>query len=349
VCANYKPFTPFPESKLIAQFDAARRRRKAYDALVPLSGGKDSTYILWLATKIYKLNVLAFTYDNGFLTDLARKNISKALAISGSDHILYSPDWDSMRRLYRAHLFRSGELCSVCAFGIVSSYTKIALMHSIPLVLTGNSLIEESSGTGEDDFDQMRFRAITKDDGVPDQEIKRMLIFPRLGLVGRRIYLRMRAKARAVSPLLYRPRISEAEMGSVVRSEMEWSGYEEKDHGKHLDCYAEGLSNKIRIQRYGFSRKDAQYSTLIRIGELDRDTALKMLEAPGGSEVESPESPVMKRLGLSNNDLHHVFEVPPYSYSEARSLEARFLRTIYNISSRNRALFSLARSIWRKL
>lgn len=31
------------------------------------TGGKDSTYLLWLLTKVYGLNVIALTIDNGFL------------------------------------------------------------------------------------------------------------------------------------------------------------------------------------------------------------------------------------------------------------------------------------------
>lgn len=349
VCANHRPFTPIPEKKLLAQFDAARKRRKAYDALVPLSGGKDSTYVLWLATRVYRLRVLAFTFDNGFLTDVARRNISNALEAAETDHVLYKPSWEFLRRLYRAHLLRTGELCTVCTLGIVSSYTRTALMYSIPLVLTGNTLMEESSGTGEDNYDQVKFRAITRGDGgVSEQELRRELIWPQLGLVGRRVYLRMRRTAKVVSPLYYRPRATEDEMATVVGREMGWMGHDERDHGKHIDCLAEPLSTRIRVARFGYSRKDAQYSTLVRIGEMERDAALQVLEGPRG-DIAGATSPAMDRLGLTEKELQRVLEVPVHSYASARSLEARILRTAYNTAARNKRLFGVARAVWRRL
>lgn len=57
----------------------AKSLNRPYDCLVPLSGGKDSTYVLYLVTKVYKLRTLAVTLDNGYLSDLAKENIKNAL------------------------------------------------------------------------------------------------------------------------------------------------------------------------------------------------------------------------------------------------------------------------------
>jgi NH3-dependent NAD+ synthetase len=73
-CKNHQPFTPFQESELLKIFKKAKNKSRIYDALVPISGGKDSTYVLYLAVRKYKLNVLTYTFDNGFLSDVARNN-----------------------------------------------------------------------------------------------------------------------------------------------------------------------------------------------------------------------------------------------------------------------------------
>ena len=57
-CNEYKPFVPYGESQLLKILQSARKKRRIYDALVPLSGGKDSTYVLYLAVKKYNLRVL---------------------------------------------------------------------------------------------------------------------------------------------------------------------------------------------------------------------------------------------------------------------------------------------------
>ena len=48
--------------------DQARAKKRIYDVLVPLSGGKDSCYLLYFISKKYDLKCLAVTWDNGFLT-----------------------------------------------------------------------------------------------------------------------------------------------------------------------------------------------------------------------------------------------------------------------------------------
>ena len=53
----------------------AKRLNRNYDCLILLSGGKDSTYALYLCDKIYKLKCLCITFDNGFLVEQAKNNI----------------------------------------------------------------------------------------------------------------------------------------------------------------------------------------------------------------------------------------------------------------------------------
>ena len=63
------------------RLDAVRSKKRAYDCMVPVSGGKDSMYVLYVCSKIYNMKVLAFNYDNGFQSPGAVKNMEKAVAI----------------------------------------------------------------------------------------------------------------------------------------------------------------------------------------------------------------------------------------------------------------------------
>ena len=93
------------------------RGRFHYDAAVGLSGGKDSTYVLHRMMSAYDANVLAVTFDNGFLTDLAWDNIRAISGASGVDHLVYKPDWEALRAFYRAALIRLGDPCVACSIG----------------------------------------------------------------------------------------------------------------------------------------------------------------------------------------------------------------------------------------
>lgn len=75
-CSKDNSFKPLGEQHLINIFEKAKKKNPTYNALVPISGGKDSAYILHLAVNVYKLSVLTMTYDNGLLSDLAIENIN---------------------------------------------------------------------------------------------------------------------------------------------------------------------------------------------------------------------------------------------------------------------------------
>ena len=73
---------------------AARYRKNdgSYDCIVGLSGGRDSTYGLHYVKTVLKMNPVAYTYDWGMVTDLARRNISRICGKLGVEHILVSAD-----------------------------------------------------------------------------------------------------------------------------------------------------------------------------------------------------------------------------------------------------------------
>ncbi len=91
--------------------------RLHYDAAVGLSGGKDSAYVLHRLTSAYGANVLSITFDNGFLTDYAWRNIGEIVRASGIDHFVYRPDWEAYREFYRATLLKLGDPCVACSIG----------------------------------------------------------------------------------------------------------------------------------------------------------------------------------------------------------------------------------------
>jgi len=93
------------------------RGRFHYDAAVGLSGGKDSAYVLHRLTETYGANVLAITFDNGFLTDYAWNNVREIARATGVDHFVYKPDWEAFRPFYHAAVRKLGDPCLACSIG----------------------------------------------------------------------------------------------------------------------------------------------------------------------------------------------------------------------------------------
>ena len=77
-----KLMTTYPRGKQglkawleIAEKVKKRGRNKRYDCIVGVSGGVDSSYLLYLLKVKYKLKPLAVTLDNGWSSEIAVNNI----------------------------------------------------------------------------------------------------------------------------------------------------------------------------------------------------------------------------------------------------------------------------------
>jgi len=120
------------------------RGKAEYDCVVPLSGGKDSIYLLYRLKRDYGLNVLAFTVDAN-IPRLAWDNIHRALVKLDIDHVTYRPSHAFYEKLFRYLLRNQEERGAVYTISYVyaplfeGDAIKLALEKGIPLVLAGYS------------------------------------------------------------------------------------------------------------------------------------------------------------------------------------------------------------------
>jgi hypothetical protein len=115
------------------------RGKYEYDAIVGLSGGKDSTYVLCQMVDKYKLNVAAVTYDNGFLTDFAKESVKNTISKLGVDHYYYKPNWDTHKKFYRATVQKMFDPCIACSIGGYFLAIKKCYERQFPFFVHGRS------------------------------------------------------------------------------------------------------------------------------------------------------------------------------------------------------------------
>ncbi len=122
---------------LVARRDKGRKRRTGnYDAVALLSGGKDSTYM------VYKLveagfDVFALTLDNGFISEGAKENVRQSVADLGIGHEFMTSD--DMNEIFRESLDRFSNVCHGCYKTIYTLATNKAVELGAPLIVTGLS------------------------------------------------------------------------------------------------------------------------------------------------------------------------------------------------------------------
>jgi hypothetical protein len=115
-----------------------------YDCIVPVSGGKDSIYLLYKLKVEYGLKVLAFTTDIN-IPPIAWDNIARTLNKLDIDHLVYRPSKQFYEKLFRYLLKHQETRGAVYTLSYVyaplfeGDAIKLAIEKKIPLVLAGYS------------------------------------------------------------------------------------------------------------------------------------------------------------------------------------------------------------------
>ena len=103
-CRRWKKIQPKGREALEAFVEPYRSKDGSPDVIVAFSGGRDSTYGLHFVKRELKMNPVAFTYDWGMVTDLARRNQARICGKLGIEHILRSADIQKKRRYIRKNV-----------------------------------------------------------------------------------------------------------------------------------------------------------------------------------------------------------------------------------------------------
>jgi hypothetical protein len=103
-CRRWKTIKPKGRRALEEFVEPYRSKDGKPDVIVAFSGGRDSSYGLHYVKTELKMNPVAFTYDWGMVTDLARRNQARICGKLGVEHILRSADIQAKRRYIRKNI-----------------------------------------------------------------------------------------------------------------------------------------------------------------------------------------------------------------------------------------------------
>ncbi len=337
LCSDYKSFKPYGETNLVEIFEKARKKKRVYDALVPISGGKDSMYILYLAVKKYGLKVLTYTFDNGFMSEIAIKNINNAIKKYNVDHKWYRFDEKLIYELYRTSLINSGEICGICGIGIEAATLKISETWHTPLILLGHTPTEDNSFTSENIYDTVRMKAILNGNPrITKEDINRFLIYPNRNYISNYIYTRLGRFGKKVFPMYYINLPTEKEMAETLVKEMDWEEKRGSEYTRHFDCIAEPFTNFIRDKRLGYSRLICHLSNLIRTKEFTREKAMQIYADDYKNPLPADYELILRKLNITDTDIDHIVKVDTGKFENKISSANKIFEIIRNIVKKNK-------------
>jgi hypothetical protein len=115
----------------------ANRGKFQYDCAVGLSGGKDTTYVLYKLVRDYNLKVLAITFNNNFQNEIAKNDIKFVVDDLNVDHVVISYEKDLHYRLYKEAAIQFGWPCIACSFLGFGLMQRYCFDHKIPFFVHG--------------------------------------------------------------------------------------------------------------------------------------------------------------------------------------------------------------------
>jgi len=136
------------QAELEALLDKHRRKDGYFDCLIPVSGGKDGSYVIYNLKHKYGMNPLAITLSPPLPLELGLRNL-EAFKDSGYDMITLEPDRETMRALDKAGFIELGFPYYGWMTSVHTAVVRMASRLKIPLVFYGEDAEVEYGGTSQ--------------------------------------------------------------------------------------------------------------------------------------------------------------------------------------------------------
>lgn len=302
-----------------------------YDCMIGISGGLDSSYVLYLAYQ-YGLRPLAIHIDDGLDTEIAKKNIENLCDATHTKLIRVIPDEREYKDLIKAFFLASVPNIAMVQDNILfASLNKIIKKNKIRYDLTGVNFAMESilqrSKNGVNSNDIKNIKAIHKEFGQIKLKKTKFLNFFE-AYIGMRYF----NKVEKVMPLNY----IDYNLQVVIRELQDFCNYDYYGGKHHESVLTRFLQCYYLPVKFSYDKRKSHYSSLIVSGQMTRDEALEKLKK------EHYESEDLKQkdfqaladfLEMSESEFIEMITLPPkehkdYSFSALNNLAplARKLR-----------------------
>ena len=314
-----------------------------WDCLIPVSGGKDSTYQAWFMKEVAGMNPLCVCFETTMVTEIGQRNLDN-LSKMGLDVIHFKKNSQAYKKMV-LHGFKTvGDEMWPNHIGIFTIPIMFAVKFGIPLVVWGENSQQEYGG--------------------PDLESVEKRILDRRwleefgGLLGHRIQDMVGVDGlteKELSPYFY-PSDAEIERvgvtGIFLGSYFFWDakkqleivrkhGFTVKEDGplegtytnyENLDENLVGLHDYLKYVKYGFGRASDHVGIDIRNKRISRDEGIELVKKYDGKYPKFAISKFVEYSGLSKAEIDAVIDSFTNSLLFAQDEDGVFLRDLeYNL------------------
>lgn len=300
-------------AKIDAYVDDIKRRGKgrAYDCIVGLSGGIDSSYLAYQAKK-YGLRPLALHMDNGWDSAASIRNIRRMVKHLELDLVTCVLDWKAFSDVQIAFLRASVSDAEIPTDHAIAAVTfQTARRFNIPTILSGTNTVTEAILPYAWTYgvrDARYIHSVHARYGTTSMNA--YPTYTRFDLL-RYWYLHKMRTVKLLNAAPYNKR----DVMQMLQRECGWEEY----GGKHEESiYTRFFQGYILPRKFNIDKRRAHLSTLILSGQITRDEAMRTLqELPYPLEqMEADKQYLLRRFDMSEKEFEDIMQLPPRHYTE---------------------------------
>ncbi len=305
----------FPEGeesqkKLLKIVEEIKKKGKGkkYDCIAGLSGGRDSTFVLFKAVEL-GLRPLAVHFDYGWNSDISVSNIKNACEKLNVDLHTVVADWEEFKDLQVAFLKSGTPDADIPAdYAIYSILYNTAYKEGIKYILNGHSFrTEGTSPISWTYMDSRYLKAVHKKFG----KIKKIKSFSIMSL-SKLIYYMFFKRIREIRLIEYVEYIKD-DVDVLLSEKVNWKYYSGHHHENN---YTKFFQSFYLPQHFGFDKRKTELSALIRSKQITRDEAIKEIQNTEYPYDEKVVDYVINKLGLTEVDFDKIMKAKPKSFND---------------------------------
>lgn len=308
-------------SNIANRIKAAGRGRE-FDCIIGMSGGIDSSYLVYLAKEKLGLRPLVFHVDAGWNSQQAVNNIEQITERLNLDLYTEVIDWEEMKDL-QLSFFKSGvpHIDTPQDHAFFATMYKFANRHGIKHILTGGNYSTECI---RNPLEWMYFQSDSRQ--IKDIHNKfgknKLVNFPLTNILWHKIYLPYVRGIKVYRPLDFMPYDKE-EATQLLVDKYAYQRYAQKHFESRFTRFYESY---WLPEKFGFDTRKVQYSSLILTGQMSRDEALERLKSPAydPETIAQDFEYIANKLGISGENLKSYLVAPNKTYKDYKNQQSLY-------------------------
>ena len=316
-----KPYRYFPnvegEEKLHQLLTVLKNagRGKEFDCLMGISGGLDSAYLAYLGAAKWGLRILAVHIDDGFDTELAKKNVKDLVEKANITLVTIRPDEEQFLDLNRSFLYAEVPNLAIPQDNVLfAALYDFARKKKIKYFLSGQNFSLESilqSGNTHSAYDLVHIKAIHELFGTKPINKLPLISWQRRMMDNRILHLK------TITPLDYIDYNKER----AIKELHDFSGFTYYE-AKHLENILTKVVQLVWFkEKFKVDKRTSHLSSLIVSGQLSRDEALRLYAQPAydKEQMEKDIAFVLDKLQIPREEFDRILQSPPKQHTDYRT------------------------------